>query len=403
MALKILYIASGTKMAGGATKSFLAMLREAKKAGFEYEIVCPDEEGLTKYLRENGEKVHVVHFRHVCLPSAEGLTNIIKWAPRIVHNYWINLKARHAVTEIARKYSPDIIHENSSVINVGYHAAKSLGLPDVVHIREYGDLDFQMILPGRDERLADESVYTISITKDIARHKKQDSNPRATQIYNGIVKENQFRYNSKKDQYFLYAGRIESAKGISDLLKAYIYYTKQVEKSLPLYIAGGTNHPSYLKSLQSYVIEHGCGDKVKWLGERKDIADLAYNATATIIPSRFEGLGRVMPEAMTNGCLCVGRNTGGTKEQMENGKKYTGKDIAISYDTEEQLIDILVQITQKVENSAPFEIGGEYQVIIQNSMNSVKKFFSEESFGVQLRQFYHKIMADRIQASSQKN
>ena len=63
-------------------------------------------------------------------------------------------------------------------------------------------------------------------------------------------------------------------------------------------------------------------------------------AKAIIIPSHNEGFGRCMPEAMFNGCLCIGHDTGGTKEQMDNGTEATGEDIALRYQTEDQLTDI---------------------------------------------------------------
>ena len=398
--MRILYIASGTRMSGGATKSFLAMLCEADKAGIEYEVICPDEKGLTAYLKEKGIKVHVVHYRHACLPPTEGVMNKVKWIPRLVHNYWINLKARPLVDGIARRFSPDIIHENSSVIDVGFYAAKRNNMPDVVHIREYGDMDFKMRLPGRDRRLADPNVYTISITKDIQKHTHQDINPRGSQIYNGIVRDVDFRYDSDKKRFFLYAGRIEKAKGVSELLKAYVSYSRRIDNAYTLYMAGGCNYPSYLESLKSYLAKEGCGDKVIWLGDREDVGDIMAEATATIIPSRFEALGRVMPEAMANGCLCVGRNTGGTKEQMDNGREYIGRDIAISYETVEQLSEILLDISQKADHDDPFAPGGEYESMIQDAMKTVRTFFSEEFFGRYLIDFYKRIVSERPRLSS---
>ncbi len=142
--MKVLYIASGTGMAGGATKSMIALLCEAKNRGIQLEVVCPDGEGLTQWLRDNEIKVHVVPYRHVRLPYSNTLSDKLKWGPRLIHDFWINYRARKEVTRIASDFAPDIIHENSSVINVGYYASKHINVPDIVHIREYGDLDFNM-------------------------------------------------------------------------------------------------------------------------------------------------------------------------------------------------------------------------------------------------------------------
>ena len=77
---------------------------------------------------------------------------------------------------------------------------------------------------------------------------------------------------------------------------------------------------------------------------RKDIYDLMYNAKALIVPSRHEGFGFITAEAMFNGCLVIGRNTSGTKEQMDNGLKETGSEIALRFETEDELVNRLKEV-----------------------------------------------------------
>lgn len=391
--MKVLYIASGSGLAGGATKSLITLLNQAKINGIHIEVVCPEEKGLAQWLRDNGIKVHVVPFRHVRIPFSKTLTDKIKWLPRLIHDFWINYRARAAVNRIASEFAPDIIHENSSVINVGYYASKHIHVPDVVHIREYGDLDFKMKLPGRKSRLKAYNIYTLSITKDIARHLNQDVNPKATQIYDGMVDLSEFRFNRDKKRYFLYAGRIENAKGIADLLDVYADYAHAITNPFPLHICGGCNHPDFLTKMKAFVKEKGIESNVVWMGERSDIADIMAEAGATIIPSRFEGLGRVMPEAMTNGSLCVAKNTGGTKEQLDNGLEYTGAPIAIAYEEGDQLKEILFNITKEFDKGNAFIPGSDFSNMIERSQEAVKEFFSEQRFGEKLLDFYNKILS----------
>ncbi|MDE7408704.1 MAG: glycosyltransferase [Muribaculaceae bacterium] len=390
--MKVLYIASGTNMAGGATKSLITMLLQAKAHGIEFEVVCPDEKGLTQWLRENGITVHVVHFRHVRLPFFRSLSDKIKWLPRVVHDYWINYRARSGVERIAREFAPDIIHENTSVINVGYHAAKSIGVPDVIHIREYGNLKYRISLPGRTSRIKAENVFTIPITKDLSRFLNQESNPNTKQLYDGIVSISEFRINEDKEKWFLYAGRIESSKGIGDLLEAYAEYVVSTSTPYPLYVCGGCNNSAYLEELKAFTIEKGIESNVKWMGERDDVSDFMAKAAATIIPSRNEGLGRVMPEAMANGSLCVARYKLGTKEQLDNGIDFTGAPIAIAYEEKNQLKEALLNITEAVERGEAFISGSDYRKMIDRSQAAVKEFFSEESFGDKLHNFYIDIL-----------
>lgn len=390
--MKVLYIASGTGMAGGATKSFIPMLLEARNHGVEVEVVCPDDKGLTQWLKENKIKVHVVPYRHARLPYFNTFIEKIKWLPRLVHDYWINLRGKTAVKKIAEKFGPDIIHENTSVINVGYYASKAIGVPDVIHIREYG---YPMILPGRMKRLRNKNIFTISITKDIRRSLGLDSSERGTQIYDGMVSSADFRLNTEKERWFLYAGRIELTKGIGDLFEAYVEYATEIENPFPLYICGGCNDNEYLESLKKLVAENGLDSKVIWMGERDDIADYMYRTAATIVPSRVEGLGRVMPEAMTNGSLCIGYYTMGTKEQIDNGLEFTGAPIAISYTEKEQLKDALTKITKEYDNGTAFLPASDYMQMIGRAQNAVKEFFSVESFGKKVMDFYERVLTSR--------
>lgn len=393
--MKVLYVASGTLMSGGATKSFIAMLREADKAGIEYRVVCPDDKGLTEYLREKGVETYVLPYRHNRLPSSDTFINKLKWLPRLLHDGYINKNANRKLPAVVKDFMPDIVHENSSAVSVGYHLAKKIGVPYVMHIREYGDLDFNVRFLEVKKRLADKECWTISITNDLYHNKRQDQNPRGVQIYNGILRADQLRYTSDKKKYFLYAGRIEAAKGVAEMVDAYLDYAKSVSDPMPIKLAGWEKYPDYAEKIREKVSEAGLERYVEWLGERKDIADLAFEATATIIPSKFEALGRVMPEAMANGSLCVGRNTGGTKEQMDNGRKFTGANIAIRYDTSDELTAILKDIHDRTKEENPFVEGGEYKEIIDRSQKSVMEFFSEEQFGRKLIDFYEKIIQAR--------
>jgi len=47
---------------------------------------------------------------------------------------------------------------------------------------------------------------------------------------------------------------------------------------------------------------------------RDDVYAIMSRATALIVPSHFEGFGRITAEAMFNGCLVAGYNSAGTRE-----------------------------------------------------------------------------------------
>lgn len=230
--MRILYILSGTETAGGATKSFLTLMEAAKEAGHEVAVVCNDESGVYQYLRATGVEAVSAPYRFASLPPVSASArDIIRFIPRFVRDRFANPKAGRQILEFAEKFRPDIIHENTSVTGVGYYVARRLGLPLIIHIREYADRDFKIYLLNYGRRLRYEKAYPVAITKDLARYRceRYGQGGKARVIYNGIVDSDKMGYDREKQSYFLYAGRIEPNKGIEDLTDAYLAYRKDSE------------------------------------------------------------------------------------------------------------------------------------------------------------------------------
>ncbi|MGQ0670204.1 MAG: glycosyltransferase family 4 protein [Actinomycetota bacterium] len=93
----------------------------------------------------------------------------------------------------------------------------------------------------------------------------------------------------------LVAARQEHQKGLDVLLKAF----PLVLQALPgarLVVAGREGNQTPL--LQDIVDRLGLSESVQFLGPRPDVPDLLCGADAFVLPSRWEGLGSVLVEAM---------------------------------------------------------------------------------------------------------
>ena len=66
-----------------------------------------------------------------------------------------------------------------------------------------------------------------------------------------------------------------------------------------------------------------------------------------IVPSIFEGFGFITAEGMANGCVVLGRNTAGTKEQFDNGVKMTGKEIGVRFIDDNEMLQIKRNLSEK--------------------------------------------------------
>ena len=348
--MKILFITSSTTTHGGGSKSFLQLLRGLLSDGIEPLVVVPNNKGLYKILQQEG--ISCMSLRHPyrmsVYPSTSTWRDKTLFIPKLIYSLLINNLAIFQLLRIAKRFCPDIIQTNVSVTAIGYYVARRLKIPHIWHIREYADLDFNFhYYPSKrvqQKRYKRPNSYTICITKNIQAHHQLHDWDNSAVIYNGIFSQKELFYQKNKKPYFLFAGRIEKAKGILPLIDAYATYCKLTQSPLPLHIAG-SGMPTYVKLVKEKINEYGIAENVVFLGMRDDILSLYREARAIVVPSISEGFGRITAEAMFSGCLVIGNNTAGTKEQFDMGKQLNGDEIAYRYDTNEQLVQHLLDVT----------------------------------------------------------
>jgi glycosyltransferase involved in cell wall biosynthesis len=386
--MKVLFVLHQTILMGGGTKSFKVMLKGLMQKGVEPVVAMPDHQGVYREIAGLNIRTIVVPFRDNTYPWVRSVTDVLLFLPRIVVHGMMNAYAVAKITHEARQAGVEMVHTNVSVCSIGFRVSRRLGIPHVYHIREYADLDFDLhFFPTRGSylrKLSSPSSFNICITKDIQRHFGQTGNRCSRVIYNGIQPSEKELPVGEKENYFLYAGRVIAAKGVSELVEAYSAYLGKTRHSLPLYIVGEQPDAVFLNMLKNYIEQHHMGGHVSLFGQRSDVRELMKHARAIIIPSRNEGFGRCMPEAMFCGCLTVGRNTGGTCEQMDNGLALTGGEISLRYDTEEQLTQILLEVS---ENSMSY-----YAPWIERAFRTVNQLYTAESNVDSVYEFYLEIM-----------
>ena len=109
-------------------------------------------------------------------------------------------------------------------------------------------------------------------------------------------------------------------------------------------------------------------------------------ALALVVPSRFEGFGFITVEAMLNGCLVIGNNTAGTKEQFDIGKRQTGSEIGLRYDNAFEL--------QVLMNRALEE---DFREMKENARRVVLQNYTIEKNAEDILCLYKKILLDNGQ------
>jgi len=379
--MKILYVLSGTSLSGGATKSFLYLVRYMRQHGAQVAVATPDKKGVYTLLKKIGVEVIACPYTFNIWPRT--IKSLVAKPLRLIQNAMATIR----LIWFARKWCPDLVHSNTSVNDVGYLTAKRLGVPHLWHIREYGDKDFGLKIIGLGRRLNACGNYSITITRDIAAHHGIMGKCTNRVIYNGIIDSVMPEFESDRQNYFLYAGRVEPTKGLDDLVHAFILYSKRLPRNITdLKIAGSVDKTGVkmVRTLKNEIDEAGLTARVEWLGDRNDISTLMRRALAVVVPSHFEGFGRVMPEAMAVGTIVIGRNTGGTREQMENGLHITGKEIALSFNNINELTDCLIRVSTTAQS--------DFDSMRCRAAKTIEELYTTGAYGSQVLKFYQEIL-----------
>lgn len=142
-------------------------------------------------------------------------------------------------------------------------------------------------------------------------------------IFNGIAKNKTEVSNnnvidrlrtSKDTKVFIHAGRISKPKNQLVLCRVF----KQLVangKDVVLVIAGSPEEKAIYESIKPYF-----SDRIIYLGERNDIAELMSHADAFCLPSLWEGLPITLLEALSVGCIPICSPVGGIVNVIESGK-----------------------------------------------------------------------------------
>lgn len=384
--MKVAYITNSSGSLGGATKALLQLVNELANYGVEPLFVLPDTEGIYSDLKKKGIKVYALNYRMNIYPPLRGLKDFLFFIPRSIGRFMLTRKTANRLAAILKENEIQLVHSNSSVVEIGRLAAAKLNIPHIYHVREYGDADFKMhYIPSKSyAHLMMRQSNTICITEGIQKHHGLDKanrlKGRSVVIYDGVLPQQSVPTFSEKGNYFLFAGRLEPAKGLDFMLKGYCEYVKSTSTPLPLKVAGHQRRPGYLAMIKDYIHQNGLGAHVELLGPRSDIFDLMKEAKAIVIASPFEGFGFCMAEAMFNGCLVIGRDLTGTHEQFEKGLEMQGAEIGLRYKTTEELTHILQEV-----GHSPIT---KYLEMKKRAFVTVNTLYTSEHCADQVYQFY---------------
>lgn len=394
--INVLYIAVGE---GGSDQALFTLMKDLKNKINPYVTLGKlASQATIEKLKSENIPYSVLDYDFFWYPSKK---NIWKYITRPIHTLKLRSKKKQftqQIIELSTLNKIDIIHTNSSAYQFGFEAAQLLKIPHIWHLREYQSLDFghthAYSLPYLKKLLNKTGNFNIAITKgiyDFYQLKQENS----VIIYDGVLRQDYKPQESPKENYFLFVGRIVKEKGIFSLLSSYISYLNAGGTS-NLILAGNYN-PKIKRRIDAIIEGHEIENKIIIKGAlaTNQIYDLMNRAKALIVPSPFEAFGLITAEAMFNKCLVIGKDTAGTKEQFDNGRKLHNMEIALRFTNEQQLTDLFIEIEQKKYSH--------YAATIQKAYESATSLYSIENNATLIEQLYKSIIKPSPEFNTQKS
>lgn len=381
--MKILFLLHSAGAAEGSSIAALSIMSRLKEKGYDVQAVCPKQGEIIQKLSGIGVDTTIIPYGSAIYPKVYTVKSFISWPKRFFQLIWTNHNAEKKLEQFVKTYKPDVIHTNVGVLRVGYYVAKKLRIPHVWHIREneigancrhYPSLAYQ-------KRLLGNNCFNIAITNDVKQYYQMGaSNSRV--VYDGVFSSSlSLPSDIEKKGYFLFVGRIIESKGADWAVRAFLKIA-DCYPELELWLAGSVSSPFAAKLIGS-VKDCSYSSRIKFLGPRHDIYELMSHAQAVLVPSVLEGFGFITVEAMINRALVIGRNTGGTKEQFDNGVNLSGHEIALRCDTVDDMARHMADVCRNGQDY--------YFDMIDRAEKVVRSKYTEEKNAQAIMDIYKQI------------
>lgn len=172
--------------------------------------------------------------------------------------------------------------------------------------------------------------------------------------------------------------RLRREKALDVLLKGFAEVRKRRPK-VHLVIGGDGSERANLEA-QARLLDLG-SDVLTFLGFRKDVPSVLHSLDAYVLPSREEGLGTAILEALTVGLPVVSTNTGGIPDSVRH--EQTG--LLVEPENPNALADAMVRIM----DDPPLA-----RRLAENAQHMIREEFTESRLIADTIKFYEQLLAD---------
>ncbi len=312
--IRVLHLHTLPVISGSGLNTWITMKGTCAQR-FEVSFACAPGGGLNDMVRQAGFTVHeIANLRQPIRPVRD-------------------LRALFEIVGILKRERIDLLHTHNSKTGwLGRLAGKIAGTPVVIHTVHgfafhAAERPWRRVLFKKLERLAapwaDHTIFISQPMIDWAREEGILQEQRYSRIYSGIDLERFQPVPGEKlaslrrelglnedDRVIGFVSKLWEGKGHTVALEAMTHVVAAVPRAKLLLVGDGPLE----EKLRARSRELNLKDSVVFAGFRNDIAEVFGLCDIAVLPSLFEGMGRVLLEAGACGKPVVASGVGGIPE-----------------------------------------------------------------------------------------
>ena len=364
--MNILFVANKSET-GGAPKSLQSLILKLKENN-NITVITPKKGIIYGFCKKNNIKV--VRTFHEQFLIYSGNTTLKKYIRKLlipilkIRHYMLNKVSMYIVKRNIDIDNIEIIHTNFYRDDIGGLLAKKYNKIHIVHLREFGNLDYDCLslVKNKIKYLDKYTTKFIAISEAIKKHYTNQGiqAEKITLIYNGIENLNISRHINRNDNRLkmILVGNITEEKGQMDVLQSLLLLDKErLEKiSVDFY---GQADTLYRKKIEKFILKNDLSNNVNIHEYVDNIYDILKNYDIGLMCSKAEAFGRVTVEYMSAGLLTIASDCGANPEIIDNrvdGFLYDKNNLKtftdiLNYIFDNDCEEIRLNAIKKVENN----------------------------------------------------
>lgn len=299
----------------------IEIVKNIREKGFNPIVITPNYGKVNDVLNELNIKNYTFEF--YCWTCSDNISNFKKFVLKQRYKI-INYITILRIIKKFKKTNINLIHSNSSVIDIGAKVAKKLKRKHIWHLREFGNEDYniQFFVSRKNaiEYILNNSNTIICISNSIKEaYFKKEEYKNVKVIYNAVdyKKVEKVVLNNKKIKIIL-AGTIIRSKNQLEVVQAYNLLDENIKRDIFIDIVGDGD-PKYICEIKT-IINKNKLNNIRLLGYVDNIKYLYKDYDLGIVSSKKEAFGRVTVEYMINGIVPIVSDSGANCEIVEHGE-----------------------------------------------------------------------------------